>query len=110
MAEEKEMSDFAQMHNKLSLVASYPPFTLDEELHNAFLGRVREAEKLEDFEEIVKEFEEEIEDADMYQKRYGDETEGAFEAQKFAAELAGISMGNDDLVVVAPEFLSQYKD
>jgi len=110
MAEEKDPTAFAEMHNKMSLVASYPPFSLDEDVHKDFLMKVREAENVEDFEKIGEEFAEEIEDAEMYQKRYGTTVEGAFEAQQAAAELADMSMGDDNLVVIAPQFLSQYKD
>ena len=41
MAEEKDPTAFAEMHNKMSLVASYPPFSLDEDVHKDFLMKVR---------------------------------------------------------------------
>jgi len=96
---------FGDSHQRLSVAADYPPFSIDAEMREEFLKKVREAGNADPDSDphapIVDEYTEQIEEAEMYQKRYGKEK---FEAQKAAAELEKIEISDSKVARLSMDY------
>lgn len=103
--EAEASSDFGPSHQRLSQAADYPPFSIDNGLRNEFMKAVQEAGMKTPSEKphapIMEQYAEQIEEAEMYQKRYGSEL---FEAQKAAAKLEGLEISDDKIARLSMDY------
>lgn len=104
--EEVELrSDFGPNHRRLSLAADYPPFSIDDDLRKEFMKAVQEAGMNDPSKKphapVMEKYAEQIEEAEMYQKRYGSEL---FEAQKAAAKLEGLKISDDKIARLSMDY------
>ena len=102
----KRRSKFGDDHKRLSKYGEYPPFSIDKPLRDKFYAAIRAAgdSPSSDFDEharIFEDYAQQIEEAEMYIARFGDEV---VDAQKVAADLAGIKMSDDRVVRLTWDF------
>jgi hypothetical protein len=97
---------FIEDHKKFSLVADFPPFSINKEMRDAFLAEIRKAGSADPLEgdayaSVKEDYAEQVDEAEMYQKRYGTEV---FEAQKAAAELEKIEISDPKVARLSMDF------
>ena len=88
-AEDTRRSELVKIHTELSSLLEFPPFSIDQKQRQMFTHEFIHA--IDDQEDdpyagVMKKWAEQIEEARMYQKRYGDDAEAATRA---AAKIQG---------------------
>jgi len=104
--EVEERKKFGDYHKRFSHAIDYPPFSIDQEMRQKFIMRIREAGKPyppdnDLFAAIGEDYEDQIEEAEMYRKRYGYET---FEAQKAAAKLEKLKISDPKVARLSMDY------
>lgn len=95
------MSEFMQKHKEYSLYLDYPPFStsqkkseaytqdLQQEISRIFSLSDEEKEDARMFSTVAAKWADDLDEARLYQKRYGDDYKGKEEAQKVVYKMEG---------------------
>lgn len=120
--ESQEQDDRRALYNKrhreLSALMDYPPFSINLQKHNDYIDeilaysnridrQIAESGEIEDrpFSTFMAKWEDDIEEAELYKKRYGKDLVGA---QKAAAKTEGMKMTDNNIKPLGPS--SAYQD
>lgn len=93
---------FQDKHQELSMLSSYPPFSINRDKYNTLAEAIvqegirvqSEGGSARPFSTLEVKFQDDLEEARLYQKRYND----IVEAQKAAMELEGISEDDENIL------------